>query len=110
MRCLRVSQAAGSRRQEPRVNSLRRRIEKLERKLQIGEVTLTMPNGPMRQIPIWRVFPMIDGAMGNRPVGDAMRAVIDSVSDNGVDVGMGHFCQVVRIIHGAKISTDAVIE
>jgi hypothetical protein len=39
------------------VNSLRRRIEKLERKLQIGEVTLTMPNGTTRQIPIWRVFP-----------------------------------------------------
>ena len=92
------------------MNSLRRRIEKLERKLQIGEVTLTMPDGTTRQIPIWRVFPMITEVVGNRPMGDAMRAVIDSVSDNGVDVGMGHLCQVVRIIHGAKISTDAVIE
>jgi hypothetical protein len=92
------------------VNSLRRRIEKLERTLQIGEVTLTMPDGTTRQIPFWRVFPMITEVVGNRPMGDATRAVIDSVSDNGVDVGMGHLCQVVRIIHGAKISTDAVIE
>ena len=68
-----------------------------------------MPDGTTRQIPIWQVFPMITEAVDNRPMGEATRAVIDSVSDNGVDVGMGHLCQVVRIIHGAKISTDAVI-
>ena len=49
---------------------------------------------------------MITEAVDNRPMGEATRAVIDSVSDNG----MGHLCQVVRIIYGAKISTDAVIE
>ena len=61
------------------MNSLRRRIEKLESKLQIGEVTLTMPDGTTRQIPIWQVFPMITEAVDNRPMGEATRAVIDSV-------------------------------
>lgn len=88
-------------------SSLRRRIEQLERKMQIGVITLVMSDGRTRQVQQRRIFPMI---CGRHPMDDDFRAVIDSVSDDGLKVGMGHLCELVRVMHVAGISADAAIE
>jgi hypothetical protein len=92
------------------VSSLLRRIEALERKMSMGEITLTMSDGTTRKVEHRRILPMLGEALGEFPMGADTRSVIDSMSDNGVAVGAGHMCQVIRVMAAAGISADEVIE
>jgi len=84
--------------------NLRRRLEELEKRLVGGEIRLFMPDGSVRTIRESRLTEMIGEALGNFPMRDDTRAVLEAVSDDCASSGKGYLTEFIRVMAAARVT------